>query len=360
VRKLATPRELPARQGSNRSAARQCLCISRRVRHSGVNVIAGGAVTFEIDTVLALRTITATLQRAPHPPEEHLGAYTLSRKLEGGLRAEVWLGLPWGSSAPDDAVLIKRFFPHQPGSALDGLTRELALARTLDHDNIVRTLAVGLESGRHFSVSEYLEGMTLRAVLRRANVASSPLGNAAVARVLLALIQALVYAEGQAASAPVKLLVHHLVAAEDVFVTYDGAVKLLGFKSRLSSQDRCVDAASAEDGRAERYDATAAAAVNALLSEHSTAELRAILATVKEMDIQPRDRPQKMGQALSKWQREQLRSDGRAELAAVMGKLFPRARLEQRAWLEAGMARRDSHSTLEDAAPVSGFRRIEH
>jgi hypothetical protein len=313
--------------------------------------------------VPALPTITATIPRTPHVPQEHVrqehvGAYTLSRKLEGGLRADVWLGLPWGSTSPEDAVLIKLFFPHEPGPALDGLTRELALARTLEHDNILRTLQVGSESGRRFSVSEYLEGVTLGAVLRRASVASVPLGDAVVARVLLALIRVLVYAEAQAASAPQKLLVHHLVAADDVFITYDGEVKLLGFKSRLSSAGR-----SSKGADTERYDA-GPAAVDALLSEHATAELRAVLSAAKDPEILPRDRPRQVGQALERWQTEQLGSDGRAELAALMSVLLPRTRLEQRAWLEADIARgcsaeHERRPRNEEAPPVSGFRRME-
>jgi hypothetical protein len=306
---------------------------------------------------LARRSISPAIQPEP-APRDRVSGYTLLSRLPGSLRCDVWLALPDGDHALDQVVQIDLFVPHAPGSVLDNLVNELRLAAQLQHDNIVRTSHVGFESGRHFAVREHLEGVTLQALLRSLSVTGARMPEAAVVRVLLGIIAAVDHAERWGQSVGASRLGRQLVAAEDVFITHDGAVKLLGLEASLAA------AVGSGIGRA----APALPAIDALLAEHLTTELAAVLSVASRSGVQRRDRLRHVGQGLQRWQSEHLGSDGRRELARVMSACPNSARFASRMRLEAAFedAQRAGRVTgriaiddRQESAPVSGFRRIE-
>jgi len=308
--------------------------------------------------VLAIESSPLPFEAALRAPEERLGQYSLLRRLPAGLRAEVWLGLPPGGASLGQLVAIKAFFPHARGPAAAALAAELSLAPRLVHPNVVQTLRIGRDAQRPFIVSEHLEGTTLRALLRRVRVARASAEAAAVARVLLGIVRAVGHAQRQAKTAAERALAAQAVAADDVFITFDGAVKLLGFKAQLEGVERrCLEFEAPND-------ATAPAAIDALLSEHLTPELRGVLGAACRPGSGSGGLA-RVGQELERWQTEVLRSDGRAELAELVEVMFPSARLEQRAQLDALLEQWMSARSLvasfaadNDAAPASGFRTI--
>jgi protein tyrosine kinase len=310
--------------------------------------------------VLAIKRNIPAIETAPRAAAEGLDQSLLVRKLVGGLRAETWLGLGPGTVSSGQVVLIKRFFPHAPGAARDGLMQELELARRLEHPGIARTLHVGTLAERPFVIAEYLEGVTLQSLLLRASVTGARLSPAAVSRVLLTLVQAVAHGEARATSLAERQLVAQLIAAEDVFVTYDGAVKVLGFKSLLRATRWRAP------GLELARDSTAPSAVDALLAEHFTPQLGAVLAAANDGRVRPLDRLCHVGRALTRWQAGELDSDGSAELATLLQALFPIERLQQRTWLDAALAgavsadrSSDASATdLDEVPPQSGVRPI--
>jgi serine/threonine-protein kinase len=95
--------------------------------------------------------------------------------------------------------------------------------------NIVQTNEVGSEDGRHFIVMEYLDGRTLHRIVRAfMDQGGFPLG--AHLAVLAEALHGLHYAhelcgfDGQPLG-----IVHRDVSPNNVFVTFDGAVKVLDF-----------------------------------------------------------------------------------------------------------------------------------
>jgi hypothetical protein len=313
--------------------------------------------------VLAIDSFAKPFEASVRASEERLGQYTLLRRRPAGLRAEVWVGLPPGGASLSQLVSIKAFFPHVPGPARAALSAELALASRLTHPNVVQTLQVGVDAERPFIVSEYMEGTTLRALLRRVSVARARMATAVVARLLLGVVRAVSHAERRAASPAVRLLVRQAVSADDVWVTFDGAVKLLGFKGRLAGAGR----RPVEREAAHAEGSNAPAAIDALLSEHLTAALREVLALGCQHRAPGLQGLRRIEQGLERWQSEVLGSDGRAELAALMGLMFPSARLELRAQLEARLeqwlsARSAGMPFAADAdegvPPASGFRTV--
>jgi hypothetical protein len=309
--------------------------------------------------VLAIETFRTPFESAFRARDEHLGQYAFLKQLPAGLRAEVWLGLPAGGRALGQLVAIKVFVPHAPGPARAALLEELALAPRLAHPNIAQTLRVGHDADRPFIVSEYLEGVTLQALLRRVSVDRANMANAAVARVLSGIVRAVHHAERQAVSPAAQALVKQTIAADDVFVTFDGAVKLLGFKARPAAVERRFHDSDAP------ADSSANAALDALLSEHLTPELHAVLTA--NTDGRGPEGLQRLGRALQRWQSEVLGSNGRAELSALMGAMFPQALLARRAQLELRLEERMlvhgsgipmASPDADESAPASGIRKV--
>ncbi|HTV23950.1 MAG TPA: protein kinase [Polyangiaceae bacterium] len=309
--------------------------------------------------MLAIQSLPLPSEAVVRAPEERLGQYALLRRLPAGLRAEVWLGLPPGCASLGQLVAIKAFFPHVKGPALAALSAELSLAPRLGHSNIVRTLRVDRDGQRPFIVSEHLEGMTLRALLRRVRVERASIGAPSLARVLLGIVRAVCHAQRQVATSAEKALVAQTIAADDVFITFDGAVKLLGFKAQLANIEPSGPVST-------QPDPSAPAAIDALLSEHLTPELGRVLEAACSNGSRGLYGLTRIGRELERWQAEALRSEGRGELAALMDLMFPSARLEQRAqleflleqWTSARSPGAPLSSDLSDAPPASGFRTV--
>ncbi len=106
---------------------------------------------------------------------------------------------------------------------------EARLSARLNHPNIVQTNEVGFDGEQHFIEMEYLEGQSLSAIVREAQSTGGiplPLGLFILAQVLIGLHYAheLRDLEGRP-----LYVVHRDVSPHNVFVTYEGAVKVLDF-----------------------------------------------------------------------------------------------------------------------------------
>jgi hypothetical protein len=340
----------------------------------------------------ALR-VEARLNDALREPVLSLHSYTLVGKLRGNGRAEIAICLPKQARSARDVVVVKRL----PASALGsvglgyaalkheglgqlggGVQDEVDLAATVRHGNIVRTLGVGHEAGRPFIVNEYLEGTTLRRLVRGLAARSQSLPNAAVSRILLAILSAVEHSDQLARTPGARALVGQTILADDVYVTFDGDVKLLGFKPSGRQQitgDRGVVAngvptpSGVAPSGAVSNDA---AAVDVLLSTHRSPELAAWLARIgRRISARSSIGLWQVACSLQAWQTDKLRSDGRVELAEAMQLVAPELRATRRAQLEAACARAldaveaNPHlasdlgrDASEEPPPVSCARRI--
>ena len=111
---------------------------------------------------------------------------------------------------------------------------EARLAALLSHPNVVQTLAIDVDEGTPHILMEYLEGQSFAKLLRRVTRAQMPL--VLQVYILAELLAGLEYAhelvdlEGVALS-----VVHRDISPGNVFLTYDGQVKLLDFGVAKSS-----------------------------------------------------------------------------------------------------------------------------
>jgi hypothetical protein len=302
---------------------------------------------------VAVETNDTDLDRDPGSISVGSRRYSVLDLLSQGRRADLMIGVAEGSNSLDELVVIKRFRSEVVTTDWVWLVPELEVARLLSHRNVIRTLDASFEPGRCVLINEYVEGATLAACLDGAARARARLPSAAVAHILLAILDAVKHARREAQSPLSRLLVHTPVAAEDVFITYDGQVKLLGFKS---AQRRSPDDASRDRPLA----------VDLLLERQRSTELDACL---RGLSVEGRtfesDPGDKIRHALQRARGEAAGGDGRAPLARLMRNVLRQEHARRALRLVAAFsklprpaAKSLAQPDLEDASPLSGFRKI--
>jgi eukaryotic-like serine/threonine-protein kinase len=148
-------------------------------------------------------------------PQVLLGRYEVGRLLGAGGMAEVFEGR--------DRLLARRVaikvplqqYAHDP-EFVRRFRREAQAAASLSHPGVVAVYDTGSEDGTHFIVMEYVEGRTLKDVIR----AEGPLNPERAAEVAGDVCSAL-------AAAHARGLVHRDVKPGNVMLTPDGRVKLM-------------------------------------------------------------------------------------------------------------------------------------
>jgi serine/threonine protein kinase len=162
----------------------------------------------------------------------NVGKYRVLSELGHGGMANVYLAVTRGPSVVSKLVVLKALLPELASepSALTAFLDEARLAAQLNHGNIVQTYEVGTEGDRHVIVMEYLEGQSLASIIKRSASAETPLSLAFHLRIIIGVLEGLQYAhELNAYDGSLLLLVHRDVSPQNVFVTYDGQVKVLDF-----------------------------------------------------------------------------------------------------------------------------------
>jgi serine/threonine-protein kinase len=146
--------------------------------------------------------------------------------------ANVHLAMSAGSRGVSKLVVLK--------SLRDNLARdehfvsmflnEARLAARLNHRNVVQTYEVSEDEGHPVIVMEYLEGQSLAEIMLRAKELKREIPLAVHLRIIAETLAGLHYAHELADFAGKKLeIVHRDVSPHNIFVTYDGQVKVLDF-----------------------------------------------------------------------------------------------------------------------------------
>ncbi|MBI5479598.1 MAG: protein kinase [Deltaproteobacteria bacterium] len=161
-----------------------------------------------------------------------LGKYQILRQLATGGMAEIYLARHMGIEGFEKLVVIKRILPvlaadpHVVQMFLD----EARLAATLHHSNIVQVFDIECDAGSYFLAMEFLHGEDVGRVMKalRASGRELPLEHAV--SIVLGVCAGLHYAHERTGSDGQPLeIVHRDVTPQNVFVTYEGAVKLVDF-----------------------------------------------------------------------------------------------------------------------------------
>jgi serine/threonine-protein kinase len=161
-----------------------------------------------------------------------IGHYNLIASLGKGGMAEVYLAVVAGPGNYNKLLVLKILHQDAYAAGAGGIEMfwdEARLSAQLVHRNVVHTYEVGEIEGRHFLCMEYLDGQTYRGWQVRAARQGVPRLREEL-RILSETARGLEYAhhavnfEGEPLG-----VVHRDVSPQNVFITYDGQIKLLDF-----------------------------------------------------------------------------------------------------------------------------------
>src|SRR3954471_22276089 len=143
--------------------------------------------------------------------------YHIEREIARGGKAEVYLARDQSLNRP---VALKALFPEfaREPSFVERFRREAQAAANLNHPNIVSIYDWGQESGTYFIVMEYVEGRSLRDVIR----ADGPIDASQAAEIAAEIASALGFAHRTG-------VVHRDVKPGNVLLTAQGSVKVTDF-----------------------------------------------------------------------------------------------------------------------------------
>jgi serine/threonine protein kinase len=188
---------------------------------------------------------TATLNRIKSTRLTAIGRYRLLASIGQGGMAEVFLASLDGLGQFNKLVAVKILRPElaEDERGREMFLNEARLAARLSHPNVVQTLEVGERGHDLHIVMEFLEGQSFARVLQVARgEAQKPLPVEIGIRILVDLLAGLHHAhELREYDGSLLHLVHRDVSPGNVFVTYDGQVKVLDFgiaKAISSEQTR--------------------------------------------------------------------------------------------------------------------------
>jgi eukaryotic-like serine/threonine-protein kinase len=159
-----------------------------------------------------------------------LGRYRLVAELARGGMGIIHLAETRGPGGFEKLVVVKELKrelaedPVYTAMFLD----EARLAARLSHRHIVQTNEVGCEGGRYFMALELLEGGSLHQIRTKLGLRALPTNMGL--RIFAAVLDALDHAHGLTDDDGYPLgIVHRDVSPQNVFLTFDGDVKLIDF-----------------------------------------------------------------------------------------------------------------------------------
>ncbi|WXB19012.1 protein kinase [Pendulispora albinea] len=146
--------------------------------------------------------------------------------------ADVYLALQSGPQGFRKLVVVKKLRADvaEEDTYRAMLLDEARLAARLRHPNVVQTLEVGAHDGENFIAMEYLEGQPLGRIATAAFRANRPIEAPLAVQIVIDALSGLHYAHELHDFDGMPLgIVHRDVSPQNIFVTYDGEVKLVDF-----------------------------------------------------------------------------------------------------------------------------------
>ncbi len=185
------------------------------------------AVLFRLFPLCA--SLTPITQPAPI---DRLGRYRLVSRLAVGGMAELFLAEQEGVEGFRKRVVVKRLLPQlaRKPQVVEMFLNEAHLASLIDHPNVVQILDLGQEGEDFYIAMEFLDGRSLSEIQEQAQARGHlvPLGLAA--RILADACGGLDWAHNAKDGAGQPLgIVHRDFTPANIFVTFDGRVKVLDF-----------------------------------------------------------------------------------------------------------------------------------
>jgi serine/threonine protein kinase len=147
----------------------------------------------------------------------------LTRLGKGGM-GEVWLAVRTGRAGFNRLVVLKRMLRNDVDDPAAQVQRFIGEARTsarLHHPNIVSVYDLGQIDGAWFIVMEYLSGVNALQLVRRVEKGGT-LPLEVIIEICQQALRGLAYAHEQG-------VIHRDISADNIFVSFDGVVKIVDF-----------------------------------------------------------------------------------------------------------------------------------
>lgn len=169
------------------------------------------------------------------PGRPFVGPYQLCVELASGGMATVFLAQAPGRAGRHSYVALKRIHPHlaKDRTFVDMFLDEARIASLIQHTHVCSVFDFGEDGGQQYLAMEYLIGeplSNLGRALRRGTPASAHLHALAMARIIADAAEGLHAAhELRDAHGDPLGVVHRDVSPDNIFLTYDGVVKIVDF-----------------------------------------------------------------------------------------------------------------------------------
>ena len=164
---------------------------------------------------------------------KRLGKYDMLALLALGGTAEIYLARVGGAGGFEKYVVVKCLHDHLADDQdfVKMFLDEARLAAVLDHSNIVQTFELGEYQNRYYMVMEFLAGLSLAMIVRRAGE-RLPGGFLPVPIIFNVAAQAaagLHYAHERTANGKPLNMVHRDISPQNLVISFEGIVKVVDF-----------------------------------------------------------------------------------------------------------------------------------
>jgi len=164
---------------------------------------------------------------------KRLGKYEILALLALGGTAEIYLARIGGTNGFEKYVVVKCLHDHLADDTdfVKMFLDEARISAVLDHSNIVQTFELGEHESRYYMVMEFLAGLSLAMVVRRAaeRVPGGKIPTALILNIAAQAAAGLHYAhEKQSGGKPLNM-VHRDISPQNLVISFEGVVKVVDF-----------------------------------------------------------------------------------------------------------------------------------
>jgi eukaryotic-like serine/threonine-protein kinase len=164
---------------------------------------------------------------------KRLGKFEILALLALGGTAEIYLARIGGAAGFEKYVVVKCLHDHLADDPefVKMFLDEARLAAHLDHSNIVQTMELGQHDGRYYMVMEFLAGLSLAMIVRRATerLTSARIPVPLVLNILAQACAGLHYAHEKAMNGKALKIVHRDISPQNLVISFEGVVKVVDF-----------------------------------------------------------------------------------------------------------------------------------
>jgi serine/threonine protein kinase len=166
------------------------------------------------------------------PAKPRIGRYVVDRLLDRGGMAEVFLGKALGPAGFSKRVVIKRILPHlaEDESFVTMFLNEARLVALLEHPNIAQVFDFGQHSETYYIAMEYVEGESLRTILKYYKACRQPLPLTPALAWVQNVCEGLAYAHNlKDETGKSQNIVHRDISPENILISKAGTAKVVDF-----------------------------------------------------------------------------------------------------------------------------------